>query len=177
METQRLLLREFREEDYRDIVHQIYEDKDVWGMYSGIGNDTKEIRRRFLHRLHQPTNAEFGFRVIELKSTNHVIGQIHLEPHVLDPHSIPEKTTTPFDFVEVELAFAIGKTLWGQGLAYEACNRMIEYAFKELKLPRLVGGASRKNDRSLRLHKRLGFEIKTDPTDSDFMSAVLANNF
>lgn len=174
METERLILREFREADYEDILSQIYADKAVWGLYSSIGDKPDEIRRRFMNRCYQPSNAEFGFRAAELKENGRVIGQVHLEPHVLDPRSIPDKPS-PFGTIEVELAFAFGKAYWGRGLAYEACLPMINYAFKELKLPRLVGGAARDNDRSLNLHKRLGYTIAPDPTDPTFMSAVLIN--
>ena len=53
---------------------------------------------------------------------------------------------------------------------------MIDYAFRELKLPRLVGGAVQANERSLNLHKRLGYTVEPDPTDPEFMSAVLVNH-
>jgi len=175
MESKRLRLREFREDDYDDILTNVYHDKMVWGMYSGIGNNPEKIRQRFLHRCYQPNSAEFGFRAVELKESGRVIGQIHLEPHVLDPRSIPEESTSPFGTIEVELAFAFGQAYWGQGLAYEACLPLIDYAFLDLKLPRLVGGAMAANTRSINLHRRLGYTMAPDPTDPTFISAVLRN--
>lgn len=176
METQRLLLREFRESDYEDILSNVYTDKEVWGMYSSIGDKPEEIRRRFLNRCYQPGNAEFGFRAAELKASGRVIGQVHLEPHVLDPRIIPGDTPAPFDTIEVELAFAFGKPYWGQGYAHEACLAMIDYAFLDLKLPRLVGGAMVDNARSINLHRRLGYTITPDPLDNRFVVAVLYNH-
>lgn len=175
METARLVLREFRERDYDDILANVYTDKEVWGMYSSIGDQPEEIRRRFLHRCYQPSSAEFGFRAAELKTTGRVIGQVHLEPHVLDRRSIPTEPPLPFGTIEVELAFAFGKAYWGQGLAYEACLALIDYAFLDLKLPRLVGGAMAGNSRSIHLHQRLGYTITPDPLDDKFMVAVLHN--
>ena len=175
METERLILREFRESDYGDILTQIYTDKEVWGLYSSIGDKPEEIKRRFMHRCYQPSNAEFGFRAVEFKENGRVIGQVHLEPHVLDPRTIPGDMASPFGTIEVELAFAFGKAYWGKGLAYEACLPMINYAFKELKLPRLVGGAFHNNDRSLELHRRLGYTIAPDPLEPEFMTAQLIN--
>lgn len=175
METARMTLREFRESDYEDILTHVYSDKEVWGMYSGIGDKPDEVRRRFLNRCYQPGSAEFGFRAVELKHTGRVIGQIHLEPHVLDHRSIPGDPPSPFGTIEVELAFAFGKEYWGQGLAYEACLPMIDYAFRDLKLPRLVGGALRDNARSINLQQRLGYTITPDPLDARFVVAVLAN--
>lgn len=174
-ETARLILREFRETDYEDIFQHVYADREVWGQYSGIGDDPDEIRRRFLNRCYQPTSAEFGFRAVQFKETGRVIGQIHLEPHVLDTRAIPGDAPSPFGSIEVELAFAFGKEYWGQGLAYEASLPMIHYAFRELRLPRLVGGALADNTRSIALHKRLGYTIMPDPTDPNFVSAILVN--
>jgi RimJ/RimL family protein N-acetyltransferase len=175
METARMVLREFRESDYDDILAHVYSDKEVWGMYSGIGDKPEEIRRRFLNRCYQPSNAEFGFRAVELKRTGRVIGQIHLEPHVLDRRTIAGDPSSPFGTIEVELAFAFGKEYWGQGLAYEACLPMIDYAFGDLKLPRLVGGALSGNSRSINLQQRLGYTFTPDPLDPTFVVSVLVN--
>lgn len=177
METPRLRLREFRESDYEDIVANVYTDKEVWGMYSSIGDKPDEVRRRFLNRCYQPNSAEFGFRAAELKATGHVIGQVHLEPHVIDRRSIPGEPPSPFGTIEVELAFAFGKAYWGQGFAHEACLAMIDYAFRDLKLPRLVGGAMAGNQRSIKLHQRLGYTVIPDPLDGRFVVAVLDNPF
>lgn len=176
METARLWLREFRPTDEADILANVYADQAVWGMYSSIGDKPEEVRRRFLHRCYQPGNAEFGFRAAEFKATGQVIGQVHLEPHVIDRRSIPGELLSPFGTIEVELAFAFGQAYWGQGLAYEACLAMIDYAFRELKLPRLVGGALTGNQRSINLHQRLGYTITPDPLDQRFVVAVLVNN-
>lgn len=176
METARLLLREFRESDYDDILTNVYSDRAVWGMYSSIGDQPEEIRRRFLNRCYQPSSAEFGFRAAELKATGRVIGQVHLEPHVLAMPILPDDAASPFGSIEVELAFAFGKPYWGQGFAYEACLAMIDYAFLDLKLPRLVGGAMTGNSRSLNLHRRLAYTIVPDRLDEKFMVAVLINH-
>lgn len=175
METARLLLREFRESDYDDILAAVYADKAVWGMYSGIGDQPEKVRGRFLHRCYQPGSAEFGFRAVELKATGRVIGQVHLEPHILDHRSIPGDPPSPFGTIEVELAFVFGKEYWGQGFAYEACVALVDYAFLEMKLSRLVGGAMVNNARSIALHRRLGYTIAPDPLDETFVTAVLVN--
>ena len=176
METERLLLREFRETDYEDIFNQVYADKEVWGLYSSIGSNPEEVRRRFMHRTYQPNNAKFGFRAVELKSSGRVIGQIHLEPHILNASNIPGDSASEFNTIEGELAFAFGKAYWGKGLAREACIPMIEYAFRELKLPRLVGGTTPNNHRSINLHKRLGYTVAPDPVDPEYMTTVLVNH-
>ena len=137
----------------------IYSDKEVWGMYSNLGNNLPELESRFIYHSHQPQSSTFGRLVVVLKSTGQVIGQVHLDPYVNDYGAAPGDAPSPCNAIEVELAFAFGKEYWGQGLAYEACHCLVEYAFGTLKLPRLVGAAKLDNLRSVNLQKRLGFEV------------------
>ena len=74
-------------------------------------------------------------------------------------YRVKDEPSLPVSKVEVELAFAFGKAFWGQGYAYEACQVLIDYAFNDLKIPRLLGGAKQSNDRSVRLQRRLGSDI------------------
>ena len=70
--------------------------------------------------------------------------------HVLDPDD-------PYVPLDVEIGYAFGKTYWGKGYAYETCCAVIDYAFKELRIKRIVIGADLDNERSTRLLQRLGF--------------------
>ena len=99
--------------------------------------------------------------------TEQVIGQVHLDPYVNNYAIVPGDLPSPFFAIEVELAFASGKAFWGQGLAYEACQCLVKYVFKALKLPRLVGVAGLGNERSLNLQKRLGCQVLRAPQDID----------
>jgi RimJ/RimL family protein N-acetyltransferase len=74
-------------------------------------------------------------------------------------YSVKDEPSLPVNNIEVELAFAFGKAFWGQNYAYEAWQPLIDYAFNELKIPRLLGGAKQANERSVRLQRRLGFDI------------------
>jgi ribosomal-protein-alanine N-acetyltransferase len=57
-----------------------------------------------------------------------------------------------------ELGFAIGRAHWGKGLARDAAETTIRFAFDELGLHRLEADADPRNDRSLRLLETLGFQ-------------------
>lgn len=56
-----------------------------------------------------------------------------------------------------ELGFAIGRAAWGRGIARDAVERLIEFAFVELGLERLEADVDPDNERSLRLLERQGF--------------------
>jgi [ribosomal protein S5]-alanine N-acetyltransferase len=57
-----------------------------------------------------------------------------------------------------ELGFALGREHWGQGLALEAVAALIDWSFQTLKLHRLEADVDPRNDRSLNLLERLGFQ-------------------
>ncbi len=175
IQTERLFLRHFHESDFDDIIEQIYINPEVYRHYSGIAEDREEVQRRFVIRCNQPLSAEFGFWAVELRQTRRVIGQVHLEPYVDDSGALLGESG-PYRRIEVELAFAIGKAYWGQGYGYEACRAALDYAFLDLKLPRLVGGVRSVNERSLRLHRRLGYRIIENANGPDRCIAVLEND-
>lgn len=166
-ETERLILRRMEPEDVPVLKELIYSDREVWGQYSGYGDKPDLLEKSFSHHVHQPDDAEFGFQAVVLKDRGLPIGQVHLDPYVNEWYRVLGDPPLPVHGIDVELAFAFGKACWGQSYAYEACVRLIDYAFNTLKIPRLVGGAKRTNDRSVRLQKRLGYEIyeNEDPDD------------
>jgi len=56
-----------------------------------------------------------------------------------------------------EVGFALRRSAWGQGLATEAVELLIGFAFETLDLHRIEADADPKNERSLRLLERQGF--------------------
>lgn len=175
-ETERLLLRPLGLADLDALFELIYTDPAVYGMYSSLGSNRDAVRSRLIHYENAPV-GDFGRLGVVLKQSGELIGQVHLDPYVDTQDELPD-ANPPFQSIEVELAFAFGRAYWGKGLAYEACQRCIKYAFLELKLPRLVNGIHGKNERSIRFHRRLGYAIYTDAnaTSPINLYAVLENH-
>ncbi|HOU11760.1 MAG TPA: GNAT family N-acetyltransferase [Anaerolineae bacterium] len=180
-ETKRLHLRRFRLADLDDIYTQVYADPAVCAMYCGETLSRAQVHNRLLYRAHQPDSAEFGYLAIVLRATTgasaRVIGQINLTPFANSYYRLPGEPATPCNALEVELAFALGAAYWGQGLAFEACQPVIRYAFEALKVPRLMSGIVMTNERSIDLHKRLGYRIERNQCEDDIcgLVAVLDN--
>ena len=158
-ETERLVIRRMEAADVPVLRELIYSDRDVWGEYSGLGDNPALLEEAFANHVSQSEDAEFGRQAVVLKASGETIGQVHLDPYVNRWYRVAGDPKTPVSNVEVELAFAFGKAYWGQGYAVEACRALIDYAFNELKIPRLVGGARLTNDRSVLLQQRLGFDV------------------
>ncbi len=164
--TPRLYLRRFQLDDLEAIWTQLYQDRAVYGNYSGIGGDYAAVEERVRHYAYQTESSEFGRLAVTLKAGGTLIGQVHLDPHPILTADF-DGDGFGFNRVEVELAFAFGRDYWGQGYAYEACLPLVDYAFKRLKLPRLVGGVVAGNERSVALHKRLGYRVIPNPDKRD----------
>jgi RimJ/RimL family protein N-acetyltransferase len=57
-----------------------------------------------------------------------------------------------------DVGFALAKSAWGKGYATEAVTRLIQYAFDDMELHRLGADVDPRNEPSLRLLERLGFQ-------------------
>lgn len=171
LETKRLILRRFRMEDVEALHREIYSDPNVVQYYNGDRVFTlDEVRENLLKRRN---TGQMGYWTVTLKETGEVIGQVHLDPYAnLGWHPLPEENPPLCQAPEVHLGFAFGRRFWNQGYATEACQRIVRYAFQDLRLLRLLGGASIHNPRSIRLHARLGFQIFTY---ADSMVTLLTN--
>jgi len=56
-----------------------------------------------------------------------------------------------------ELGYALVRSHWGQGLATEALERLLQFSFGDLRLHRLEADVDPRNLRSIALLERLGF--------------------
>ncbi|MCK5662672.1 MAG: GNAT family N-acetyltransferase, partial [Thiotrichaceae bacterium] len=82
---------------------------------------------------------------VELKADHQFIGFVGLN----NPQD-----NLPFNPC-VEIGWRIAKQFWGQGLATEAANAALEFAFKNLKLDEVVSFTSMHNQRSKAVMERL----------------------
>lgn len=158
METERLVLRRFMETDVIGLWREVYSDAEVvWHYNGGRVFALEEVRELVLRRRN---GGQWGYWTVLVKETGELIGQVHLDPYVnLEWYRVPEEADILCRTPEVHLGFAFGRRFWGQGYAAEACRELIRYAFCELRLARLLGGADIGNLRSVRLHERLGYRL------------------
>jgi RimJ/RimL family protein N-acetyltransferase len=161
LETTRLLLRPFMLEDAGDAHREIYSDVEVVRYYSSLGVQTLEqVRARIASYMGAWAGDDLGRHAVILKASQAFIGQVHLNGYVNSFARWKDEPDPPFNPLEVELAFAFGRRFWRQGYAFEACQAVIRYAFDDLQLRRLVGGAHPENERSVNFQRRLGFRIE-----------------
>jgi RimJ/RimL family protein N-acetyltransferase len=57
-----------------------------------------------------------------------------------------------------ELGYALARSSWGEGIAREAVQRLLDFAFDGLGLHRIEAGVDSRNARSIALLENLGFQ-------------------
>jgi ribosomal-protein-alanine N-acetyltransferase len=153
LETQRLLLRHLVMSDL-DTLFQFYSDPDVIKHVPDAPRtheETKEELEWFLNG--HPKFPELGLWATIYKETGQFIGRCGLLPWTIDGQD------------EVEVAFALSKAYWGQGLATEAAQGIVRYAFDHLHLTRLICLIEPDNAASIRVATRIGMAFEREAQD------------
>ena len=141
LETERLFLRPWREEDADDL-YTYASDPDVgppagWPPHTSVEN-SREVIRTVL-------SASETYAVC-LKEDGYPVGSVGFHRNDLAEQDD-----------EYELGYWIGKPFWGQGLIPEASREMLRYAFEDLGMNRIWCGYYDGNEKSRRVQEKLGF--------------------
>lgn len=144
LETSRLYLRHFKEEDaqrlseYRNKKEVAY--YQTWNKYSYL-----DAKRRINHCLKNPDIKDKGnyqFAII-LKDNETLIGDLFVE------------TNKSKSFV---LGYTLDSDYWNKGIATEMVTAFLEYMKEELQYQKVICYVYKDNERSLHLLKKLGFK-------------------
>ena len=143
IETDRLVIRRLRNNDldtfvtYRNLPEVAW--MQLWDNYD------KERAQALIRgcQVSEPFTAGDDFQfAVALKTTDDLIGDLYLK---LDEAG-----------KQAELGYTFAPTFQGQGLATEAVEGLLEYAFTERGLHRIYGVTDPRNTPSIRLMKRVG---------------------
>lgn len=147
LETDRMILRQWFEEDSKDL-YEYAKDEFVgpncgWPPHKNE-EESKEVIKRFIKN--DDTLA------IVLKSENKVIGSIGLHDRKPDVSfsSLKQK----------EIGYALNPKYWGQALVPEAVKCLIDYGFNELNLDLIWCGHYDFNHNSKRVNEKCGFNYR-----------------
>ena len=143
IETERLTLRPWTEDDVASF-HAIWGDAEViWWGASKDEAASAEMLRVVLARTTGMAPV-FGWRAVIERTTGRVAGSVALQPARWAPE-------------EVEVGWHLARAAWGKGFATEAAGALVERAFADLRVPRVVAPIHVDNVRSRRVAARLGF--------------------
>ena len=139
LETERLLLRRFSENDLYALF-KIHSDKDLntylpWFPLQSIEEASLFLRERYLDTYRQPYGYKYA---ICLKNDNIPIGYVNID--INEPH---------------DLGYGLLKAFWRNGIVTEAANAVIHQVKKDV-IPYITATHDIKNPRSGNVMKRLG---------------------
>ena len=143
LQTERLLLRDFRDDDF-DAVHAYATDLEVvrhttWGPNSEA--DTRDFLRRAQSQIGIAPRARFELAVVR-GDGGELIGGIGL--HV--------------DGFKAMLGYCLARSAWGQGYATEAARAMVGFGFESLGLHRIWACCDPENPGSIRVLQKVGMK-------------------
>ncbi|MEV7690334.1 GNAT family N-acetyltransferase [Streptomyces bungoensis] len=149
LETPRLILRRWREEDVAPMT-AIHADPEVmrW-IRDGSVRDEQQTRSGVQAWESEWESEGFGLFAVEIRSTGELAGFTGLSV----PHYLPEVLPA------VEVGWRLGRSHWGQGLATEAAAAAVRFAFEERGLERIVSITQVGNDASERIMTKLGMHL------------------
>ena len=153
LETKRLLLRHLVMDDL-DALFALYRDDEIRHYFPEgtlTYEETKEELEWFLNG--HPSHPELGLWATIYKETGQFIGRCGLLPWTID------------GCYEVEVAYLLDKKYWGQGLATEAAQALVQYGFEHLGLPRLICLIERENQASIRVATKIGMRFEKEGED------------
>lgn len=166
LETERLILRPWNENDAETLYHYA-KDPDI-GPIAGWPPHTSVENSRAI--ICDVLSAPETYAVV-LKETGEPIGSVGLLFGENGTASLPES--------EAELGYWVGKPYWGRGIIPEASRELIRHAFEDLGIDGLWCGHYEGNDRSHRVQEKLGFVYHhtNDNVPCDLMGDVRTEHF
>jgi len=166
IETARLIIRAFETVDL-ETVHRILEqtfgdgvalsERRAWLQWSQLNDE-------WFPKMHQ---TPYGDRAIVLKATSEVIGSVGYVPihapfdqiaELRGANEVSGKYTT-----EVGLFWVIDPQHQRRGYASEAARAMIDFAFKDLRLKRIIATTEYDNLASQAVMRKAGMRLMRNP--------------
>ena len=163
LETERLILRGFREEDL-DEHAAILGDPVVMEHFGGHGFGREDSWRRLLGGVGLWQLQGTGLLAAERKSDGKLVGHVGL----FDYH----RDMTPSIEGIPELGYIFAREVHGQGIAREACDAVVAWADRTLEADETVAIISMSNTPSMKLAERLGYERAPDGVYRDEPTSI-----
>lgn len=153
IETDRLIIREWKETDLEDFYE--YAKVDGVGQMAGWNPHTSIQESKTILEMFIKGKKTFA---LELKDNHKVIGSLGLEELSLSLGKEYE------NFIGREIGYVLSKDYWGKGLMLEAVNSVINFCFEKEGYDYLMCSHSVMNNQSKRVIEKSGFRfIKENP--------------
>ena len=150
LETDRLILREWKETDLDDFFE--YASVDGVGQMAGWQPHKNIEESKFILDMFIRESKTFA---VVLKENNKAIGSVGIE-------NLSAEISGYENLVGRELGYVLNKDYWGQGLMPEAVKAVITYCFDTAGCDYLLCSCSPVNTQSARVMEKCGFHFVMD---------------
>jgi len=145
LETERLLLRWFREADFPQYL-AMSTDPEVMKFLGGKPQTEIEAWKSMAAFVGHWHFRGYGVWAVEEKSSRKLIGRIGL--------------MNPAGWPGFELGWTLARESWGKGYATEGASRAMEYAFNVVRRDHVISCIAPENVNSIRVAERLGETVE-----------------
>jgi RimJ/RimL family protein N-acetyltransferase len=162
--TERLKLRPFNDGDLQNL-KDLDQDPEVMKYLGGKLVPTEELEAmlpKLIER--QPKWVTYGTWMADELSTGETIGWFTLKPLVQLNN-------------EYEVGYRLKKKFWGKGYATEGTKFLVDYGFKKLNLPLIIGCTDLANENSQKVLMKAGLKRVPDipsPFPEEFLGTKIA---
>lgn len=144
LETERLILRQFKIEDYVEMYNNWACEDVVTKFLTWQTHTNQDVTKSVLADwIPKYENKDFYNWAIELKEENRLIGNISVV-------SLREETLSAI------LGYCIGSKWWGKEIMPEAGKAVLKYLFEEVGFNRIAANHDKNNPKSGRVMQKIG---------------------
>lgn len=150
LQTPRLMLRRLEPGDL-DALAALYADKETRRHFPDSTRTREQTWEELeWHRHGHPDDRRLGLWATIERSNGAFLGRCGLLPWTLDGVD------------EIEVAYLIDRTRWGEGFATEAAQGIVDYAHHTLGIERLIALIKHGNTASARIAEKIGMHHERD---------------
>ena len=163
LETKRLLLRRQAPEDL-EALWALYQNPEITKYIPDAPKTYEEAKAELEWFVNgHPRHPELGLWATIHKETGRFVGRCGLLPWTIEGQH------------EIEVAYSLAQDFWGQGLATEAAQGIVQYGFEKLNLSRLICLIDPANVASQRVAEKIGMtlERKVGGIDGDNLPTLI----
>jgi RimJ/RimL family protein N-acetyltransferase len=164
LHTTRLLLREFKEDDWH--FTNLYESsEEVMRYQTSEVRNSQGSREYILHCLEEAKEYPrtlFDLAIV-LKTTNMLIGRVGMK--------------VDYDAEEAVLWYILNQTYWNKGYTTEAASALLQYGFEELHLHRTWADCDPRNIGSYRIMEKLGMRREAHFKENIFIKGTWCDSY
>lgn len=168
LETERLILRDYKETDFADYYRLKSDDKTMYYLQDIKLSNAQEARADFNMVLEdmKKSDRKFYFLHIELKDSHKQVGSVGYT--VTDDTPVGKM---------VHAGYFIYPEFWGKGYTTEAFKKVLEFAFSENNVYRVSTGCLAENVGSERVMQKCGLKKEAEHIDYEWHDGKMKTRF